>query len=164
MCSWTCSTLLRYTIAEFFSNLLEGDSHTHDHQGHERSHRAVGHVHGATHGPLLWVSLTVTLAFVVGEYIAGRIANSLALISDAGHNLSDAFALGLAAYAIWIAKKPATAKKTYGYHRVGILTALVNAATLVVIGILIFVEAYHLFQKPEPVNGTLMMWVATAVS
>jgi len=70
---------------------------------------------------------------------------------------------GLAAYAIWIAKKPATVKKTYGYHRVGILTALVNAATLIVIGILIFVEAYHLFQKPEPVNGTLDVG-CTAVS
>ena len=67
---------------------------THDHGG-------AGHVHGAASGPMLWISLVVTMAFIVGEYIAGRRANSLALISDAGHNLSDALALGLAAYAVW---------------------------------------------------------------
>jgi len=133
------------------------ESHTeHDHH----HHGAGGHAHGATHGPLLWISLVITLAFVVGEYLAGRRANSLALISDAGHNLSDALSLGLAAYAVWIAKKPADARKTYGYHRVAILTALFNAVTLVGISLLILVEAYHLFLAPEPVNGTLMIWVA----
>ena len=134
----------------------EQDSHA----GHDHHHGCAGHVHGATHGPLLWISLVITLTFVVGEYIAGRRANSLALISDAGHNLSDALALGLAAYAVWIAKKPADARRTYGYHRVAILTALFNAVTLVGIGIFILVEAWHLFQTPETVDGTLMMWVA----
>jgi cobalt-zinc-cadmium efflux system protein len=135
--------------------------HDHPHgEGDEHHHGGVGHVHGATQGPMLWISLVITVAFVIGEFIAGRMANSLALISDAGHNLSDALALGLAAYAVWIAKKPANAKKTYGYHRVGILTALFNAATLIVIGLLIFVEAYHLFRTPEKVNGTVMLWVA----
>lgn len=81
-------------------------------------------------------------------------------MSDAGHNLSDALALGLAAYAIWIAKEPANAQRTYGYHRVGILTALFNAVTLIVIAISILVEAYHLFRAPQHVNGTLMLWVS----
>ena len=139
---------------------LHGDEHTDAHKGHDHGHGAGGHVHGATYGSLLWISLVITVAFVIGEFIAGRMANSLALMSDAGHNLSDAVALGLAAYAVWIAKKPANAKRTYGYHRVGILTALFNAATLIVIGILILVEAYHLFRAPEKSNGTLMLWVA----
>lgn len=138
----------------------EHEGHDHAHEGHNHQHGGAGHVHGATHGPMLWISLIITMVFVIGEFIAGRMANSLALVSDSGHNLSDAIALGLAAYAVWIAKKPANAKKTYGYHRVGILTALFNAATLIGIGIYILTEAWHLFQKPESVNGTLMMWVA----
>ena len=137
-----------------------GERHDHNHEGHDHDHGGAGHVHGATSGPMLWISLIITMAFVIGEYIAGRKANSLALISDAGHNLSDALALGLAAYAVWIARKPANARKTYGYHRVSILTALFNAVMLIVIGIFILVEAYHLFRTPEPVNGTLMLWVA----
>ena len=142
------------------SSHLQDDPSGHDHEGHDHHHGGVSHVHGATQGPMLWISLVVTMVFVVGEYIAGRKANSLALISDAGHNLSDALALGLAAYAVWIARKPANARKTYGYHRVSILTALFNAVTLIVIGIFILVEAYHLLRAPEPVNGSLMMWVA----
>lgn len=119
-----------------------------------------GHSHGPKSGTRLWVSLVVTLAFVVGEAVAGWVSHSLALMSDAGHNLSDALALGLAAYAIWVARKPATAKHTYGFHRVSILTAQFNAATLVVIAIFIGVEAVRRFQHPEPVGGLLMIWVA----
>lgn len=122
--------------------------------GHE------GHVHGPTSGKKLWVSLFVTLAFVVFEWVAGWQAHSLALMSDAGHNLSDALALGLAAFAIWIAARPATAKRTYGYHRVAILTALFNAVSLVVLAVFIGIEAWQRFVKPEPVAGNLMIWVA----
>lgn len=82
-----------------------------------------GRVHGATSGRKLWISLIVTLIFVVGEAFAGWVSHSLALLSDAGHNLSDALALGLAAYAFAVAQKPATAKHTYGFHRASILTA-----------------------------------------
>jgi cobalt-zinc-cadmium efflux system protein len=118
------------------------------------------HIHGSTAGPRLWISLGITLAFVIGEAIAGYIGNSLALLSDAGHNASDALALGLAAYAVWVANKPADRKKTYGYHRVSILSAFANAVTLIVIGILILVEAFEFFRNPHAVNGNLMMWVA----
>lgn len=118
------------------------------------------HVHGATHGPMLIVSLVVTTLFVLGEAIAGYAANSLALISDAGHNASDALALGLAACAIWVAKKPANAKNTYGYHRVAILTALFNAVSLVVIGVVILVESFELLRSPQRVVGSLMIGVA----
>ena len=129
-------------------------SSDHDH------HHGIGHVHGSTHGPRLVASLVLTIIFVIGEGIAGFRANSLALMSDAGHNASDALALGLAAYAIWAARKPANKRKTCGYHRVAILTALFNAVSLVVIAAVIFVEAGHLFLRPEPVQGNLMVWVA----
>ena len=131
-----------------------------DGHGHNHAHGPGGHVHGATSGPMLWVSLFITVAFVIGEAIAGYLAHSLALMSDAGHNLSDALALGLAAYAVWIAKKPPNAKRTFGYHRVGILTALFNAVTLVAIGLLVLVQAFSLWRHPQQVNGTLMLWVA----
>ncbi len=111
---------------------------------------------------MLWLCLIITTLFVMGEAFAGYVSHSLALLSDAGHNFSDAFALGLAAYAIWIARRPSSAAKTYGYHRASILTALFNAATLLVIAVVILVEAYSLFRHPEPVHGELMMWVAGA--
>ena len=119
-----------------------------------------GHVHGPTSGRKLWVSLFVTLAFVGFEAAAGWRAHSLALLSDAGHNLSDALALGLAAFALAVAQRPATARSTFGYHRVAILTALFNAATLIVLAVFIGIEAWQRFAKPEPVAGSLMIWVA----
>lgn len=109
---------------------------------------------------MLWLCLIITAVFVVGEAFAGYVSHSLALLSDAGHNFSDAFALGLAAYAIWLAKRPSNAGKTYGYHRASILTALFNAATLLVIAAAILVEAIALLRNPEPVHGGMMMIVA----
>ncbi len=149
-------------MGEAGKETMTEDSHSHcDHGGCGHNHAGgLVHVHGATSGPMLWVSLAITLTFVVGEYLAGRAANSLALISDAGHNLSDALALALAAYAVWVARKPANARKTFGYHRVAILTALFNAVSLMVIGVLILAEAVSLFRHPETVNGNLMIGVA----
>jgi cobalt-zinc-cadmium efflux system protein len=109
---------------------------------------------------VLWLSLIITVVFVLGEAFAGYLSHSLALLSDAGHNFSDAFALGLAACAVWIAKRPSNAGKTYGYHRASILTALFNAATLLVIAVVILVEAFSLLRHPQPVHGELMMYVA----
>ena len=108
----------------------------------------------------LKLSLVLTLAFVLLEAVAGVRAHSLALISDAGHNFTDGFALLLSWYALWIARKPATPGKTYGYHRVGILTALFNAVTLLAIAAFICVEAVHLFAHPEPVQSGPMIAVA----
>jgi cobalt-zinc-cadmium efflux system protein len=120
----------------------------------------IGHSHGPKSGKLLWISLVVTLVFVAGEAVAGVMSHSLALMSDAGHNLSDALALGLAAYAIWVARKPASAKHTFGFYRASILTAQFNAATLLVIAVMIGIEAIKRFLQPEPVAGSLMIWVA----
>src|SRR5207253_5343789 len=109
----------------------------------------------------LRLSLALTLGFVVLEAIAGLRAHSLALLSDAGHNFTDAFALLLSWYALWIARKPATSTKTFGYHRVGILTALFNAVTLLAIAALIFAEAFRLFAHPVPIQSMPMIVVAT---
>ena len=119
-----------------------------------------GHTHGATSGNKLWLSLALTLAFVAVEAVFGWRARSLALISDAGHNASDALALGLAAYAIWVARRPASAGKTFGYHRVAILTALANAAALVVIALAILAEAVEAFRHPAAPAGLTMIGVA----
>jgi len=108
------------------------------------------------------LSLALTLGFVAIEAIAGLQAHSLALLSDAGHNFTDAFALLLSWYALRVARKPPTEGKTYGYHRVGILTALFNAVTLLVIAGLIFIEAFRLFAHPEPVHSGPMIVVALA--
>ena len=119
-----------------------------------------GHTHGATSGRGLWLSLGLTGAFVGAEAYFGIKAHSLALVSDAGHNVSDALALGLAAYAVWVARRPASPGKTFGYHRVAILTALANAAALVVIALGILAGAGTTFQHPHPVQGSVMIWVA----
>src|SRR6185369_16040202 len=98
-----------------------------------------GHDHGsAPTGRRLVMSMVITLLFVVGEAVTGYFSNSLALLSDAGHNFADALALVLSWYGLWMAQRPSSAKRTFGYHRVGILTALVNAVALVVIALLVF--------------------------
>jgi cobalt-zinc-cadmium efflux system protein len=118
------------------------------------------HTHGGAAGRTLALSVVLTLTFVAGEAVAGYFANSVALLSDAGHNFADALALGLSRYAVWIAGRPADAKRTYGYHRVGVLAALVNAVSLVVIALVIFWEAVQRLWAPEPVGAGLMIGVA----
>jgi cobalt-zinc-cadmium efflux system protein len=123
----------------------------------------VGHAHNhasSIAGKRLAASIFITLAFVVAETIAGFFSHSLALLSDAGHNFADALALLLSWYGIWIARKPSTQARTFGYHRVGIFAALVNAVSLVVIAILIFWEAANRLGHPAPVHGTPMIAVA----
>src|SRR5712691_11206155 len=120
-----------------------------------------GHDHGTSlTGRRLLFSVIVTVAFVIGEAVAGYFSNSLALLSDAGHNFADALALILSWYGLWIARRPSSAKRTFGYHRVGILVALVNAVSLVVIALLIFWEAASRLGHPEPVRSTPMIVVA----
>ncbi len=120
-----------------------------------------GHDHGSSlTGRRLLLSVIITVAFVIGEAVTGYFSNSLALLSDAGHNFADALALVLSFYGLWIAQRPSSAKRTFGYHRVGILVALVNAVTLVVIALLIFWEAASRLRHPEPVQSTPMIVVA----
>jgi cobalt-zinc-cadmium efflux system protein len=113
---------------------------------------AHAHLHGITHATprRLAVALFVTLAFVIVEALAGWQANSLALLTDAAHNFSDAFALGLSWAALQLSFRPSNTQRTYGYHRAGILAAFVNAATLGAISLAIVYEAaQRLFNSPE---------------
>lgn len=111
-------------------------------------------------GRRLGLAIAITLLFVVAEAVTGYFSHSLALLSDAGHNFADALALVFSWYGIWISRKPSTARRTFGYHRVGILAALVNAVSLVVIALLIFWEAMTRLRHPEPVQSTPMIIVA----
>ncbi|HZT40943.1 MAG TPA: cation diffusion facilitator family transporter [Chthonomonadaceae bacterium] len=128
------------------------------HHGHSCHHHHAGEISAGR----LRLSLALTLGFVLLETIVAVRAHSLALLSDAGHNFTDAFALALSGYAVWIARKPASSTKTYGYHRVGILTALFNATLLLVIAALIFREAIGLFvHPPQHIESLWMIGVAT---
>ncbi|HEY0950534.1 cation diffusion facilitator family transporter [Nocardioides sp.] len=104
--------------------------------------------------------LTLVATYMVAEVVGGLLSNSLALLADAGHMLSDAGALALSLFAMWIAERPPTPKHSYGYYRTEILAALVNGATLVAISIFIFVEAWERLREPPDVHGALMMGIA----
>ena len=110
-------------------------------------------------------SLGLTAAFVVIEVIAGFFANSLALLTDAAHNFTDVLALALTWYALRLTMQPANHGKTYGYHRAGILVALVNSTTLALIALGIFYEAYHRLFAPLQVEADILIGVGiTAVA
>jgi len=110
----------------------------------------------------LKIALGITFIFFIVEAVGGYLTNSLALMSDAGHMLTDVLALSMSLFAMWVAQRPATERHTFGYHRVEILAALVNAMTLVGISIYIFIEAYRRFQNPPDVAGLPMMLIAIA--
>ncbi len=125
------------------------------------------HIHGsqgASAGPLriLRISLVVTAIYIVVLVVAGIRAHSLALLSEAGHNLSDFFALLLSLVALYLQSRPPSATKTYGWHRAGVLAALLNAFSLGVVAFFIFYEAFKRVQRPELVNAGTMMGVAAA--
>lgn len=110
----------------------------------------------------LGIAAGLTLALVIVEAGAGLFANSLALLTDAAHNISDVVALGLSWYALRLALRPAHSGKTYGYHRAGILVALINSTGLVLIALGIFYEAYRRFLQPPDVNTGILTGVAAA--
>jgi cobalt-zinc-cadmium efflux system protein len=112
-------------------------------------------------GPRLRLALALTVVVLVVELAGGLLAHSLALLSDAGHVLTDVFALGLAWFAVEQGKRPADPRRSYGYHRVSILAAFVNAITLIVIVLAIAFEAVRRLMNPQAVEGGLV--VATAL-
>jgi len=118
------------------------------------------HDHGHATGNVLKWSLAATLAFVAVEVFAGIQAQSLALISDAGHNLTDGLALLLAWIGVYLQSKPADETKTYGYHRAGVLTAFFNALTLALLSGWIFYESALRLRNPQPVQTGIMMGIA----
>ncbi len=117
------------------------------------------HDHSASGRALAW-SLAATIAFVAIELASGISAHSLALISDAGHNATDALALLLAWFAVYLQSKPADESRTFGYHRAGVLAAFVNAATLIILSLWIVVESWRRLMHPVAVNESIMLCVA----
>ena len=116
----------------------------------------------ARRGTGLRLALGLTLVVLLVELTGGLLSHSLALLSDAGHVLTDVFALGLAWFAVEQSKRPADKRRSYGYQRVGILAALLNAVTLIVIVLAIAYEAVRRFMAPEPVQGGLVVGTALA--
>lgn len=111
---------------------------------------------------VLRISLAVTLAYIVLLVIAGLRAHSLALLSEAGHNLTDFVALLMSWGAVFLQTRPPSARKTYGYTRAGVLAAFINGLTLVLISFYILYEAFKRLQSPVQVHAELMIWVAAA--
>src|SRR5256885_6444191 len=126
--------------------------HSHGHAG--------PHCHDGGTGKILQWSSFATLLFVAVEVVAGIKAGSLALLSDAGHNVTDALALLFTWFAFYLQSRPANDVKTYGYHRMGVVAAFLNALTLIALSAWIFYESYQRFRNPEPVQETIMMAVA----
>src|SRR5258708_15858082 len=113
-------------------------------------------------GSALQLALALTCVVLAVELVGGLVSHSLALLSDAGHVLTDVFALGLAWFAVAQASRPADARRTYGYHRVSILAPLVNSVTLIVIVIAIAYQAGRRLAHPEPVHGGVVIVAAPA--
>ena len=133
----------------------------HDPHNHDHSHDHAGHGHAPENfGWAFAIGATLNTAFVIAELIFGYAANSLALTSDAVHNLSDVIALLLAWGAAWLAQKQPTQRHTYGYRRASILAALFNAALLLVAVGGIVVEAVNRLYAPAPVAGVTVILVA----
>ena len=125
------------------------------------------HVHAADMGNaktsrVLRISLAVTLAYIVLLVVAGLRAHSLALLSEAGHNLTDFVALLMSWGAVFLQSRPPSARKTFGYNRAGVLVAFINGLTLVLVAFYILYEAFKRLRAPVEVHANLMIWVAAA--
>lgn len=134
--------------------------HAQDHHDHDEPLRE-DVSERASARPLL-LALLLTAGFMVVEAIGGLLTNSLALLADAGHMLTDVAALALSLFAIWLARRPATPGRSYGFLRAEVLAALINAATLVVMSIFIFIEAFRRIGDPPEVDSVPMLAVAIA--
>lgn len=120
------------------------------------------HSHAPLSAKALRYSLVATFLYVLVTLVAGLRAHSLALLSEAGHNVTDLLALLLSWVAVFIQTRPPSATKTFGYHRAGVLAAFINALTLVAIAFYIFYEAVTRMRHPVEVHATVMIWVALA--
>ncbi|WP_034644407.1 cation diffusion facilitator family transporter, partial [Bacillus manliponensis] len=132
--------------------------HGHDHHGHSHNHFEEAR-EGNKKG--LIIALIITTGIMILEFFGGLITNSLALLSDSGHMLSDASSLCLSLVAIWFASRPASPNKSYGFYRFEILAALFNGITLFVIAGFIVLEAYERFFEPPTVSSGTMILIAS---
>ncbi len=136
-------------------HLKNGHDHDQNHGGHHHSHA----IHNGGKRDLL-IALSITMLMMVAEAIGGYISNSLALLSDAGHMLTDNLALLLSFVAMKFATMPATERRTFGFYRLEILAAFVNGIVLVLMSLYIMFQAYQRIITPQPVAGKLMLGVA----
>jgi cobalt-zinc-cadmium efflux system protein len=137
--------------------------HEHDHGHHDHGHdEHHGHVHGHAHGKSLTWALLLTLLFAFVEVLGGWWSGSLALLSDAGHMFSDVAALGLAAFAQWVSRKPPSARHSYGLARAEVVAALLNGVLMLAVIVWIVVESVQRLLLPHPVSGGTVMLVAFA--
>ncbi|MGE5172488.1 MAG: cation diffusion facilitator family transporter [Betaproteobacteria bacterium] len=145
-----------------FHSSNEHPAHGHGHDLHEHDQ---GHERGLNQAPGggkrdLLIALSITILMMVAEVIGGLLSNSLALLSDAGHMLTDNLALLLSFFAMKFAAMPATERKTFGFYRLEILAALLNGIALVLMSLFIMYQAYLRMLHPQPVGGTLMLIIA----
>lgn len=147
------ATFPRNRLFSICYNLTMSSDKNHDH-----SH---AHVHSANR-TRLWLAITVTLLFMAVEVVGGILTGSLALISDAGHMFTDAFALIVTLFALIWASRPATSTVSYGYHRTEILAALINGLLLLVVCIYIMYEGIMRLISPVSVDAQDMLWIALA--
>jgi cobalt-zinc-cadmium efflux system protein len=129
-------------------SLDKGESHVHHHLGHESNHRT------------LLIAVALTFGYALVEAAAGWWSGSLALLSDAGHMVTDSSALGLAAFAAWLARRPPSTRHSYGLVRAEILAALFNSMLMLALIAWIVTEALYRFQQPHPVAGGIVIVVA----
>lgn len=151
-----------------FHNIKMGSNHTHHH--HSPSEKEHGHSHGHHHHhhdiegvsqrKLYW-AVAINVLLTVVQFVAGAISGSLSLVADAIHNLSDAGAIILAAFANRISQLPADRKMTFGYRRAQILGALINSSTLVLVAIYLIYESWNRFFDPQPIDGWIVIYVAS---
>ena len=127
---------------------MSGHAHSHDHDDRSGNQRALA------------LTLGLTTSFLFVEVVGGLLTGSLALLADAAHMLSDSFSLSLALFAVWLAQRPATLERTFGYKRAEILAALANGLTLVIVAGWIFFEAYRRLDDPPEILGGWMLVVA----
>lgn len=133
----------------------------HHHHGHGHDHQH-GHSHGhSANKRALFTAFLLIAAFMIVEVIGGLLTNSLALIADAGHMLSDAAALGLSFFALKIGEKKSSNSKTYGYKRFEIIAAALNGLTLIIISLYIFFEAFQRFVNPPEVQSMGMLVISS---
>jgi cobalt-zinc-cadmium efflux system protein len=144
---------------------VHGHAHDHaagDHAGHRHAHDHAAHGHGAAPARALAIAFAITAAFAVVEAIGGYVAGSLALLSDAGHMITDAAALAAALFAQKLARRPPSARASYGYARAEVLAAFINALVmLLIVGGIVF-EAVQRLAHPAPVAGALVLGIAVA--
>lgn len=126
------------------------------HHSHSNSH----HSHGDLKGRNLFISIFLNVLITIAQVVGGLVSGSLALLSDALHNFSDVISLIISYIANKLSKKKASTNKTFGYKRAEIIAAFVNAATLIIVAVLLIIEAIKRFQHPEEIESNLVIWLS----